>query len=298
MPSATNRFPPSGLGGARLALAVVLAVVLASYSEGSPSTTATSPEPAPTITAAPSPAVTAAPVVVPQASEVADRSALLVIDPWALTPTAPPDAGTSTILQLAHVTADIGALVYDSPGGAVLGVLASRTLSDGTVLPVVESAYDGAWLRVQLSSRLNLPSVGAVNGATGWVTAGAVELSPVTQSVRVDLASLTASVLDATGVVTYTTPVGIGAAATPTPTGRGFLLSRWTESGYTPRVAAVSLHSTVLDSFDGGPASAAFHTVAGLRSAGAVSNGCLRLPSDAAFDVFEALPIGTPISIG
>lgn len=243
-------------------------------------------------------AVVPPPSPAPPPAQVADRSTLLVIDPWALTPTAPADPGTSTITQLAHVTADAGVLVSDAPGGAVIGVLPSRTLSDATVLPIVESDHDGAWLRVELPSRLNLPSDGAVNGATGWVSAGAVETSPVTHSIHIDLAARTASVLDATGAVTYSTPVAIGAAATPTPTGRGYLLSRWTEPGYTPRVAAVSMHSGVLDEFDGGPASIGIHTVAGLRSDGAVSNGCLRLPSDAAFDVVESLPIGTPITIG
>jgi hypothetical protein len=98
-------------------------------------------------------------------------------------------------------------------------------------------------------------------------------------------------------VVTFTSPVAIGAVATPTPSGvRGFLVSKVSGTASVPRVMATSLHSGALDSFDDAVAVIAIHTVHGLATTGAVSHGCVRGP-DALLDVIEALPPGTPVTI-
>jgi hypothetical protein len=227
----------------------------------------------------------------------AARLALTVIDPFALTPSAPIDPGMSTITQLAAVTGGLGAVTYTSPGQGVFGVLASRTLASPTVLPVIGSAFDGRWLQVEIPSRLNLPSVGRVNGASAWVTSAEVTLRPVGSQITVDLTARTATVLDASGAEVYSTLVAVGADETPTPTGRGFLVDASEQPGSsTPHVLALSMHSAVLNSFDGDVPVVGIHTVSGLKTVGRVSNGCVRLPNDAAFNALN-LPPGTPVTI-
>lgn len=236
-------------------------------------------------------------VVVPALSAIADRSQLTLIDSWALAPTAVLDNGQSAITQTAAVTGAAGALVFDAPGGDVIGVLPSRTLSADTTVPIVETRYDGAWLRVELPSRMNLPSSGlATNGASGWVSGSEVTVADVASSVVVDLHARTLTILTAAGEVTYSAEVGIGKAATPTPTGRGYLASVVDGTSSTPRVFASSLHSAAIDEYSGDSAVIGAHTVAGLPRTGAVSNGCIRL-SEATQDLVEALAPGTPITI-
>jgi hypothetical protein len=238
-------------------------------------------------------------VVVPTLPAIADRSQLTLIDSWALTPTAVLDDGKSVITQTAAVTAAAGALVLDAPGGTVIGVLPSRTLSADTVVPVVETRYDGAWLRVELPSRMNVPSTGLdTNGATGWVSSSEVAVATVGSSVVVDLTARTLTILDAAGTVTYSAEVGIGKTATPTPTGRGYLASIVDGTESTPRVFATSMHSAAIDEYAGDSAVIGAHTVAGagMPRTGAVSNGCVRL-SAATQDLVEALPPGTPLEI-
>lgn len=236
-------------------------------------------------------------VVVPQPAVIADRSGLLLLDPWAVVD-APVDDGSSVITNVASVTLPQGALAYAAPGGDVLGVLGPRTMDADTVLPVVETRFDGAWVRVQLASRLALPSSGSqINGATAWVSADEVTLALAGVSVVVDLTHRTLSVLDAAGTVTFTAPVAIGAEATPTPVGRGYLVSNVEGTKSTPRVMATSMHSGALDTYAGDPGVIGIHTVHGLATSGAVSNGCLRVSSDAVMDVVGALPAGTPITI-
>lgn len=233
------------------------------------------------------------PVPVPPAS-TADRSLLPVVDPFAVTPWALDGASDPPAEQLAHIGPN-GAITYAAPGGEPLGLILSQTLSDVSVAPVYAVAHGGAWLRVGLTSRRNLPGEGPVNGGTAWIHSGDVaSLTPVTTRVTVSLSTRTLTITEA-GVVTYATEVAVGAPATPTPVGATFLVSRWSEDSHTPQIASLSFHSEVLVTYRGDPGVIAVHTFRGATT-GAVSNGCVRIPDDA-WAHLSALPLGTPIEI-
>ena len=243
-------------------------------------------EPTPT----PSPTPTSPPPV-----QVASRADLELIDPWSITPTAPEDDGTGDVDSVVHLGPS-GAVVHAAPGRDVIGLLPGITLMDDTAIPVTDQ--DGDWLRVMLPSRLSLPSQdGAVNGATGWIHVSDVaEVTPSTHAVVVDLVAHTVTVTGPDGTVTV--PTRHGAAESPTPPGRTYLASRWTEESSTPAVAALGAHSPTLDAFGDGPAVVAIHAYIGETTQGVGSNGCIRLhPDDWVRAGMEALPIGTPVSI-
>lgn len=92
---------------------------------------------------------------------------------------------------------------------------------------------------------------------------------------------------------------GIGAAATPTPTGvTGYLQARYLDPGQAQSnpIQLTSLHSAAADEpyggHDGGLIGVHFNTTA----TGTASHGCIRL-APAAITAVNALPVGTPITI-
>jgi lipoprotein-anchoring transpeptidase ErfK/SrfK len=93
--------------------------------------------------------------------------------------------------------------------------------------------------------------------------------------------------------------VGIGTAETPTPTGRTFLLGAFADrnQNYSPVFLPLGTHSPTLDTFGGGPGTVAIHTWPDASGFGqAVSNGCIRVPSDA-LDQLKEIPLGTLVII-
>ena len=226
---------------------------------------------------------------------MASRADLDLIDPWSVTPGAPEDDGSGTVESIVQL-APKGAVVHAAPGRDVIGLLPGITLMDDTAIPVTDR--DGGWLRVMLPSRLSLPSEGGVvNGATGWIHVSDVaDLVPRTHDVVVDLVAHTVTVNGPDGSVTV--PTRHGAPESPTPPGRTYVASRWTEESSTPQVAALGSHSPTLDAFGDGPAVVAIHAYTGETTQGVGSNGCIRLhPDDWVRAGMDALPIGTPVSI-
>lgn len=248
----------------------------------------------------PSSATIDAPLQVADAAFVAtverdDRAGLPTIDVWAVTPDAVPDVDTGRVDDLVDVVA-AGAVVHDAPDGAAIGVLPDRSLSDETVVPRVQRR--GSWSRVLLPGRLAVPSSGRrVNGASGWVHDDDVqEVRPATHRVQVDLASHTITVHGPDGTVSF--PTRHGAAATPTPVGRSYVVSRWeADSSIPPAVSALSANSAVLDRFAGDPAVVAIHVHHGVGDGGTGSNGCLRVGAADYADHVAGLPIGTVVTV-
>lgn len=241
-------------------------------------------------TAAPSPTSTRG-----QSLADVDRAELDLIDPWAITEDAIPDDGRGKILGIAHVVA-AGAVVWTTPAGEPVGLLPGITLMSDTATPVLERRGD--WIRVMLPSRLAMPSSGnQVNGATGWIHLDEVtKVAAPDYRVVVDLQVHTVTVHGPDGDVTV--PTRHGGDATPTPVGRTFVASHWTEQSTTPKVAALGAHSPTLDTFDGGPAVVAIHVFTGDTTQGVGSNGCVRLHPDDWEDAgIGSLPIGTPVFV-
>jgi L,D-transpeptidase catalytic domain len=150
------------------------------------------------------------------------------------------------------------------------------------------------WLRVLLPRR--------PNGSSGWVRRDQVRIRPVSSEVEVDLSSRTASLLKNRRRV-RTWRVGIGTAATPTPTGRFYV----TVKLHPPQISAdaygawalgLSGYSEVHQSFGTGDGQIALHgTYKPWLLGSPVSNGCVRMDNEMITLLAETLPLGTPVTI-
>jgi hypothetical protein len=177
--------------------------------------------------------------------------------------------------------------LYANPGRNPFGKIGPRQMGE-TWLPVV--GRRGGWSRVLLPSR--------PNGSTGWVRTDQLERRTSPYLVRVHLASRTLELFhDGTNVGTWS--VATGRPATPTPTGRTFLLGSITDENqsFSPVILPLGAHSDTLDTYGGGPGTVALH---GWPDSGvfgtAASHGCVRVPEDA-LDRLTRVPLGTLVIV-
>ncbi|HST39721.1 MAG TPA: L,D-transpeptidase [Conexibacter sp.] len=166
-----------------------------------------------------------------------------------------------------------------------------------TVLPVLgeRTGNDGRqWLQVLLPGR--------PNGARGWISPRFTRYALTPWSVRVDLSARTATVVNGRRVV-RSFRVVVGAASTPTPTGRFFVeetVRLAADRVGAPFALALSARSPVLAQFAGGPGQIALH---GLWNVGgvlgtAVSHGCVRVDERNIRWLAATVPAGSPVTIG
>ena len=250
-----------------------------------------------------------------QSSQVAYRAGL-----GARAATAVPDvrtlvsAGQASRTNCAQATAKVGSsrvayaalvdrdniVVHASPhaGAAVVAKL-PRLNPDGfrQVLGVVGvhtgSACKPDWYRVQL------PVV--PNGTFGWVRAWTVHTYRVRSRIVVKHLAPPPQCLSSRKVAART-PVAVGTASTPTPTGRFFVNERYTlpdASGpFGPNALGISAHSDVLQHVwvEDGPIG--IHGTNEPWSIGrAASHGCIRVDNTVMKRVFRLAPAGTPIVV-
>jgi lipoprotein-anchoring transpeptidase ErfK/SrfK len=187
-----------------------------------------------------------------------------------------------------HPTAPVP--VSAQAGGPPVATLPSSQLGGPTWVPVVETKP--GWQRVLLPSR--------PNRATGWIptSGGKFQTARSSHVVKVDLSARRLTLLNA-GRTTGTWTVAVGAAKTPTPTGRTFMLAslRPAKATYSPLILPVGAHSDTLDSYGGGPGTVAFHGWPTTSVFGkAVTHGCVRVPADA-LKQLSLVPLGTPVVI-
>jgi lipoprotein-anchoring transpeptidase ErfK/SrfK len=149
------------------------------------------------------------------------------------------------------------------------------------------------WYRVQLSA---LP-----NGTTGWVRAWAVQTYRVPSRIVVDLSQRRLR-LYRSGKLALQTSVSVGAAATPTPSGRYFIDERYVlpdASGpFGPNALGISAHSKALQHVwvEDGPI--AIHGTNEPWTIGeAASHGCIRVANDVMQRLFPLAPAGTPVIV-
>jgi hypothetical protein len=138
------------------------------------------------------------------------------------------------------------------------------------------------------------------NGIAGFVPARDVTVMKVSARIIVDLARRRLTFYRDSKPL-FSSPVAVGAPATPTPTGRYYVNQRLIPSDpsgpYGPGAIGISAFSDVLQGWaQGGPI--AIHGTNAPWSIGkAVSHGCIRLPNRALRRLWAAAPAGTPVVI-
>ena len=178
-----------------------------------------------------------------------------------------------------------------SPNGPVVAWLSSQTEFGSPQTLAVARMLPGRRFRV-VSTALG-------NGHVGWISArpGTLRLSRTRVTLDVDLSRRLLSVHSGLRVV-RTFSVGIGAAGTPTPTGRFAVTDKLNGAVYSPVygccILALSAHQTRLPSGWTGGDRIAIH---GGSTAGAVSTGCLHAPTTALRYLMRSVPLGTRVVI-
>lgn len=283
---------------ALVAVAAVAAVVAVTVGVGlsqqspTPTTTETAAEATPTPTPTPTPTGPAADTT------VYDLSGLPTADVFAVNPALPVDddpSGGSTG-YVATPASDV-IPVFASPGTAPVAALPSSLTYGGTTLPVIER--DDNWVRVLISGRQGTPPDGDSAQLTAWLRAADVTLTQNETRIEVNISARTITIVSPSGSELVTTDFGWGAAATPTPTGRTFIMYNAVVPQYSytrgHAIVYLGIQSPTLAGFDGqSVAVTAFHYYD--EHDGAISNGCIRLGADA-IDRLAQLPLGTLVTI-
>lgn len=229
---------------------------------------------------------TSAPVA-PAADQVAEATTTTVAVPAdAVGAPVPSDA----VSQVARAASDLA--VYAAPGGTETAVLTATT-EFGSPRALLVVAEDGDWLQVALPVR--------PNGSTGWIGRADVDVRAIDESIVIDLAARTLTLLDG-GTAVLTTPVAIGASDNPTPTGDFYVVDK-VDTGdptgpYGQFAFGLSAHSDVVTEFAGGDGQVGIHGTNDPSSIGqAVSHGCIRVPADVARQLSDTINLGTPVAI-
>jgi hypothetical protein len=181
------------------------------------------------------------------------------------------------------------------PSGAARTVARIHFLTeDGfpEVYPVLRrfTAHGGrTWLRIRIPMR--------PNGHTGWVRRSALgPLYRVHTRLVVNRRRLHAT-LYRDGRRIWRSPVGIGKASTPTPTGRFWIREKFrVYSGglYGPRAFGTSDYSRLSD-WPGGGVIGIHGTNEPYLIPGRPSHGCIRVPNHAIRRLYRLMPVGTPL---
>jgi lipoprotein-anchoring transpeptidase ErfK/SrfK len=202
---------------------------------------------------------------------------------------ADPDASSTTpITEGLHVLRKTP--VYDAPGGSARAYLAPTISGVQLIMPIV--AHQANWVAVLLPS---------VNRTIGWLPPGNYTTTKLRDQLVVDKSDHKLT-WQRDGVAQGSWTVTLGAAKTPTPLGRTFVLGHSTLPGKVyAGVDAIAL-GAVPDDPDA--------VATGLKGAhigihawykndfgGNKSNGCVRMPKPAQQTLLSELPAGTPIVV-
>jgi hypothetical protein len=193
--------------------------------------------------------------------------------------------------------ADHGAVAYAKPGGRVVARFGEVNVNDyptvfGVVGKLVTRGCKASWYRVQLPMR--------PNGAHGYVRPWRLTVVPVRARIVVDISERKLTFYRA-GKPYLTSPVAVGAPATPTPAGSFYVNQRLVPDNasgpFGPGAIGISAFSNVLTGWtQGGPV--AIHGTNEPWSIGhPVSNGCVRLPNAVLSRIWPLAVAGTPVII-
>jgi L,D-transpeptidase-like protein len=191
---------------------------------------------------------------------------------------------------VAHIRPGRAVAVRSTPRGPVVARLSAQTEFGSPQTLAVARAGHG-WLGVITTA---LP-----NGRVGWVDAAprALGLTRTHVTLDVDLSSRVLRVRSGARVA-RTMRIGIGAAGTPTPTGRFAITDKLNGAAYSPVygccILALSGHQTNLPHGWTGGDRLAIH---GGSTSGAVSTGCLHASTAALTYLMRTVPLGAQVVI-
>lgn len=184
--------------------------------------------------------------------------------------------------------------VYSDPADpdSTLTVPWTTILGTVTVLTVIGEPING-WAEVMLPIR--------PNGSTGWIRVDDVNLYFVEGRIVIDLSDrqLTYTV-DGEEVITST--IAIGTDQNQTPTGVFFVTDSVTlanpNSIWGPHALGLSARSDTIFEYNGGDGIIGIHGTRNESSiGGAVSLGCVRMPNDLITELYNLVPLGTPVEV-
>jgi lipoprotein-anchoring transpeptidase ErfK/SrfK len=222
-------------------------------------------------------------------------------------PARRPAQGQSPPLRTAHHARPAGAryrslvatakgsqvAVYHRRGGRHAYMRLASPNLDGAPQVFLVRSIAGGWARVLLPTR--------PNGSSGWIHLSSVRLTGHSYRVLIDLRRHVLTAWNGSRKV-MRTPVGVGRAVTPTPSGQYYiteLLKQPDSTGtYGPWAFGLSVHSNVLHEFAGRDGVLGIHGTDFPQGVGTdVSHGCIRLSNVAITKLARTLPIGTPVRI-
>jgi len=182
--------------------------------------------------------------------------------------------------------------VWSEPGRGSRQRLANPTPSGGPLTFLVTEGAPG-WLKVLLPQR--------PNGSTGWIAQGQVGLTSTPYRLVISMSAHRLDVFYA-GRRQASHPVGVGKAATPTPTGTYYLTELIQppdpDGAYGPYAFGLSAFSNTLKTFAGGPGQLGLHGTDAPHGLGHdVSHGCLRVSNRVIRQLAKQVPLGTPVEI-
>ncbi len=194
----------------------------------------------------------------------------------------------------------LAAPALHAPGGAVLEEMQTSIRPGGgpTQLLVLDSRQTEGqtWLRVLLPTR--------PNGASGWISGNQAVVLTTPWRVVVSLADRRLYAVRR-GRLVRSFPVVIGAASTPTPTGRFAVAERIQlpdpTQFYGSWMLTLTAHSNVLNTFAGGDGRVALHGRGGsslnMPVGTASSHGCVRMRNGDIDWLARHAEAGTPVVI-
>ena len=182
------------------------------------------------------------------------------------------------------------------PGARAVAKLDTQTSDDTQNIVLVLQGVDvGAgqtWYRVRLPI---LP-----NNSTGWVPARYLgTMHTVHTHLYVDRKRMRAT-LTRDGVTIFSSIVGVGKSASPTPRGNFYVRDMLTDFGdpaYGPIAFGTSARSPVLTDWPGGGFIGVHGTDQPGILPGRVSHGCVRMPNRSIVKLARLMPVGTPLTV-
>jgi lipoprotein-anchoring transpeptidase ErfK/SrfK len=212
---------------------------------------------------------------------------------YATIPGAPADPAPFARTGGLVVHPQVPQIVYAGPGKRPVAVLPAAEVGGPTWVPVVQTSP--GWERVLLPSR--------PNRATGWIYTRETRASRLVTRrtsylVLISLGARRLSVYDG-GRLLGTWMVAVGSRATPTPTGRTFLLALLAprHPTYSPLILPLGFHSDTLTTFGGGPGTVGLHGWPNPSVFGhAISHGCVRVPASG-LRVLSRVPLGSIVLV-